>query len=432
VRPGDLVTLTVEKGIYRGLGLARVEGRAVLVSRGLPGDRLVARITAVERGFARASIERRLGGSPDRREAPCALAERCGGCAYQELDYPAQLQLKEAILRESLARGGVAWEGPIRVVGSPREGWRTRATFHVSTPGGRVLLGLREPGSHRVVDLPRCLQVSDAMNAVIARLRRGLEQRAGLARRVSDLRLLEGREPGRVVACLEGELGPADAPQILGLQEGTPLAGLGVRFGASPARRHARLAGDDSVTSAVLGRHFRIHSESFFQANRFLVEALAERVRDHVPAGRRVLDLYSGVGLFALSLAPAAGAVLGIEGSAQAVADALANAEAAGLDHVRFLRGDVGRVLQGLPAEPEESVVLDPPRGGAGAAVMRLVSARAPETIVYVSCDPPTLARDLGILRAGGYALAALDLFDLFPDTFHLEAVALVRRPSAL
>jgi tRNA/tmRNA/rRNA uracil-C5-methylase (TrmA/RlmC/RlmD family) len=266
------------------------------------------------------------------------------------------------------------------------------------------------------------------MNAVMEGLRRSLERRPGLASRVSDLRLAEGREPGRVVASLEGELTAADTPQLLALQDDAPLSGLGARIGPARNRRYSHLAGDPSVVSEVLGRRYRVHSESFFQGNRFLVEDLARTVRERLPAGGRVLDLYSGVGLFALGLAETAQSVLGIEGNAYAVADAVFNAEAAGLSGVRFLQGDVAGVLATVPRDADERIVLDPPRSGAGVALMQAVAARGPAAIVYVSCDPPTLARDLNAVVASGYRLASLDLFDLFPDTFHLETVALLQR----
>jgi len=428
VRPGDVIEVSVAKGIYRGLGLARVDGRAVLVSRGLPGDRVRARISSVETGFARATIEALLEPGPGRRPAPCAHAEACGGCAYQELEYSGQLRLKEAILRESLARAGAAWEGPIAVTASPREAWRTRATFHVATSAYGLHVGLREEGSRRVVPLERCLQVSVAMNEALAGLTRGLEGQASLARRVSDIRLVESGAPGAVVACLEGELAAADAPLLLSLGKDTVLAGLGYLVGPAQRRRHVALSGESFVASEVLGLRFRAHVQSFFQVNRFLVEALARSVRERTPPGGRVLDLYSGVGLFALTLAGQAERVQGVEGSEVGVKDAVRNAEAAGLSNVRFRQGDVAEALASLPLERGERVILDPPRTGAGVATVRLVAAREPEAIVYVSCDPPTLGRDLKTLRGLGYKLASLELFDLFPDTFHLESVALVRR----
>jgi len=168
---------------------------------------------------------------------------------------------------------------------------------------------------------------------------------------------------------------------------------------------------------------------SFFQANRFLVDELAETVVDLVPPGGRVLDLYAGVGLFALPLARRADDVLAVEGNPFAADDAEANAREAGLPNVRVRRSDVLSALAACPAEPGERIVLDPPRTGAGRDVVSAIASRDPAVVVYVSCDPPTLGRDLKLFAAAGYRPERIEMFDLFPDTFHLEALArLVRQ----
>jgi 23S rRNA (uracil1939-C5)-methyltransferase len=167
---------------------------------------------------------------------------------------------------------------------------------------------------------------------------------------------------------------------------------------------------------------------SFFQANRFLVEPLTRAVCGQVPPGGHVIDLYAGVGLFALPLARSADEVLAVEGNPWAARDAEANAEAAGLANLRVWRADVLEALSASPAEPAERIVLDPPRTGAGAEVVQAIVSRAPERVVYVSCDPPTLGRDLKLFQAAGYRPGHVELFDLFPDTLHLETVVALRR----
>src|SRR5262249_30529798 len=173
-RAGDSLEVTVEKGVYRGQGLARHEGQVVLVPRALPGDRLRVRVSSTSRGFLQATGEQLLAPGPSRRPSPCPYVPLCGGCAYQELDYPAQLRLKEAILRESLQRAGAAWDGEIPLAGSPEEGWRTRASLHFETRRGALLLGFREEGSRRVVDIERCLQLSPALNRAALSVRDAL------------------------------------------------------------------------------------------------------------------------------------------------------------------------------------------------------------------------------------------------------------------
>lgn len=425
LRQHDRVEVVVEKGVYRGLGLARHQGQVVFVPRALPGDHVRARVEAVRSGYVEASLEALLAGSPERRPSPCPHVPRCGGCAYQELDYAAQLRLKEGVLRESLQRAGAAWGGEISITPSPEEGWRTRALFHLQARDGSLHLGLHEEGSHRVVDLPYCLQLSAAMNRAARGLRGALERRPDLAGGVRGIDLAESLDGRELVASFETELDAQRAVGLLALAEGAPgLSGLGAVAGRGPARGYVSLRGSPYVHASVLGRELRVHVQSFFQANRFLIEPLVRGVVELIPAGGTVIDLYAGVGLFSLPLAGAAGDVLGVELNSTATDDAAFNARRAGLTNLRLRRGDVLEVLAKSPARPGERIVLDPPRSGAGAAVVQAIAARRPEVVVYVSCDPPTLGRDLATFARAGLRPDALRAFDAFPDTFHLETIA--------
>lgn len=424
--PGDLVELVVEKPVYRGLGLARHEGCVVFVAKSYGGERVLARVEEVGRGYVRAAIERLLEPSPSRRQPPCRHAERCGGCAYQDLDYPEQLRIKEAILRESLARAGVTWQGAIAVRPSPEAGWRLRAELHVDWSGPAPRLGFHEQGSHRLVDVVECVQLSAAMNGAAAALRAALAERRPLAERVRSVEMAESMDGGQRVACLVSDLDVRRAVALSALAGAVPaLSGLLALPGAEPGRPTALvLQGSPFVGADVLGVRLRAHQQAFFQSNRFLVEALARAVLESVPAGAPVLDLYSGVGLFALPLARRGADVVGVEVNAAAVADARANADAAGLGGTRFVAQEVERALATLPSRLGEQVVLDPPRDGASRLAVRAIAGRRPSGITYVSCDPPTLGRDLKLLSGMGFRLASLEAFDMFPDTFHLESIA--------
>lgn len=422
-RRGERLELDIEKAVYRGLGLARHEGLVVLLPRAIPGERVRARVEALERGYARASVEAVLASSPARRSSPCPYVPACGGCSYQEIHYADQLAFKSAILREALTRAGVRWEGELGVAPSPEAGWRTRASLHLAQHG-RWLLGLHEEASHRVVDLEACLQLSDGLNAVLRGLRAGLADPGSRAGRVSGVELAESFDGAQRVAAFIGD-SPAPPPWLRRLSAFAPgLSGLAVSL---PRRRggHAlhTLEGDPHVVSHVGGLALRAHVQSFFQGNRFLTPALLDAVLRLVPPGGPVLDLYAGVGLFALPLARRGDAFRAAELSQAAVIDAQFNARAAGLDAGRIERLDVGAALASWPVEPGERIVLDPPRTGAGRDVVRAVAARRPEVVVYVSCDPPTLGRDLRALDEAGYRLESVEALDLFPDTFHLETV---------
>ena len=424
LRKDQRIEVTVERAVYRGQGLARHDGQVVFVPRGLPGDVLRVRVASVTPGYVKAEIEEVVTAGPGRSDARCPHFSQCGGCAYQHLDPAAQAALKESVLRDALRRAGTAWEGPIAVRPSPPEGWRTRATLHVEQGrDGGVSLGFHREASHDVVDIERCLQLSAPMMAAVRGLRDALDARHGLARAVRDVELAESFDGRRLVASLETTLDPKEAPGAASLGDAVPgLTGLGLVAGEGRRRRFLLLRGDAHVDATVHGLHLRAHVQSFFQANRFLVDALVQEVLDRTPAGGSVLDLYAGVGLFALPLGRRAEEVRGLELSPTAVEDARANAEAAGLSHVRIHSGDV-REMAELPPRPDERIVLDPPRTGAGADVVRMVAARKPASVVYVSCDPPTLGRDLKVFAAEGYAPDSIAAFDLFPDTFHVETV---------
>jgi len=425
-RRGDHVEVVIEKAVYRGRGLGRVDGRVVLVPRAHPGDRVRARLTEVHAGWAEGTIAEVLAAASERRASPCPYVPRCGGCAYQDLAYDAQVRAKEAILRESLARAGVPWDGVVEVHASPERSWRMRASLHFG-PGERgPVLGLRQEGTRRVVDVLTCLQLSDRMNQAARALRDAVAARPALWRHVRGLDLLESVDGSALVASLDTAL-PAHEGQAL-----APLAGVAGLdgFGVATGRRLQWLHGTPFVEATVTGVTLRAHVRSFFQANRFLLEPLARTVVGLVPGGEgRVIDLYCGVGLFALPLAARGEPdVLAVEWAASAAEDARWGARRNGLGGVRVMSGDVDGVLAAVRPQVGERVVLDPPRTGAGPAVVSRVADREPEAVVYVSCDPPTLGRDLAAFAARGYRPDAVHLFDLFPDTFHMETAVRLRR----
>ena len=267
------------------------------------------------------------------------------------------------------------------------------------------------------------------MNQAFRAFARAFADQPTLARRVRDVDIVEALDGSARVACLEGELDVRSATALGSLAERVPaLTGLGARVGTGRGRRFLSLRGEPFVESSVLGLRLRSHVCSFFQANRFLVEPLARTVCELVPPGGRVLDLYAGVGLFALPLARNAEQVLAIETNPFAARDAEANAQAAGASNLRVFRLDALAALAAHPAEPGERIVLDPPRTGAGAEVVQAIASRGPERVVYVSCDPPTLGRDLKHFHAAGYRPDRVELFDMFPDTLHLETVVALAR----
>lgn len=425
LRRGELVELAVEKGVYRGRGLARAGGRVVFVPRAHAGDRVRARVTETHAGWAEAALEEVLDPSPDRRPSPCPYVPRCGGCAYQDYDDAAELRLKEAVLRESLARGGARWDGPVELHRSPVAGWRMRASLHFGRGEAGLRLGLRQEGTRRVVDLEACLQLSASMNHAARALLLELRVRPALAARAHGLELLEAPDGSALVATLETGLERHEASALASLGAAAYLTGLGVR---TRARSLEWLRGAPFVEADVLGVRLRAHAASFFQANRFLLEPLARGVVGLVPPGEtRILDLYAGVGLFALPLAARDRCeTVAVEQSPFAAEDARVSARRAGLA-VGVREAAVEQALASLGAREGERVVVDPPRTGLGRGVVEALAARRPALVVYVSCDPPTLGRDLALFAARGYRPDVVQLYDLFPKTFHMETVVRLR-----
>ena len=369
----DETELLIEKWVYGGEGLARLDGQIALAPFVMPGERVRARIVSHARNMLRATPIEILSPSPARIPAPCPYFGRCGGCHYQHATYEFQLEHKREILRETLRRVG-KFDAPAEIdtiAGEPY-GYRNRVQLHVE--GARA--GYLEAGSHRLCPIEQCPIASPRINQALRENVSGHR----FSRHVESIELFTN----------ETEL---QAP-------GAERAPLEYRVGEE---------------------NYRVSRGSFFQVNRFLIERLVERVTLGVQ-GRSALDLYAGVGLFSLPLGRRFEEVVAVESSAGAHADLEYNARRAVLP-VRTERVGADVYLEEISDVPD-LIVADPPRAGLSkAAVRELLRLRSPR-LVMVSCDPATLGRDLAPLLAAGYRMERLTMVDLFPQTYHIEAVA--------
>jgi 23S rRNA (uracil1939-C5)-methyltransferase len=449
-RRGDVLELTVDDLAFGGEGVGRVDGFVVFVRGGLPGDRLRVRIVETRGRYGRAVIERVESPALERIDAPCPYFGRCGGCRLQHLAYPAQLAFKERQVRECLQRlGGLgAFElRPIMAAPEPY-GYRNKMEFTVSGPAGQAVLGLHEAERYDVVlDIERCLLQSDTMNTLLDEVRaqarrRGLSiwdqaTESGLLRFVT---LREGRRTGEAMVNVV-----ASAPDLEAL---TPVAeAVHARVPATASvvlnvnakkasvavgTEEHLLLGREHITESLGGLTFQVSASSFFQTNTLQAERLFDVVLDActLDGSETVLDLYSGTGAISLLLARRCRWVYGVEVSAAAIADAVRNARANGIDNCTFLTGEVRHVLPDLMQQGIRApvVVADPPRAGFHPKALAALAALGPERLVYVSCNPSTLARDLGDLVRRGYRLEWVQPVDMFPQTPHIEAVARLRR----
>ena len=468
----DSLLLSIEKLIYGGDGLARTpvdadgRSRAVFVPFVLPGERIEAEIQQEKTGFARGSLTQLIEASPDRAEPRCPYFRHCGGCHYQHIPYEPQLQFKAGILRETLQRiAKIELLAEIRLHASPPWNYRNRTRLQVRT-SPEFALGYFRFASHELLPVRECPISSPLLNRVIAQLLAlgGLNcptavEEIELFADAADEHLLTWAFCGRN-ADQKDLLHWADAvqrelPEISGMTFFSPR-----NFSEQPSSKRkssARSSGqrfDDDVPAdaKVLAQsgaksiryrtknhEYQVSAGAFFQVNRHLIDDLISVVTGDA-GGDLALDLYAGVGLFSVPLAEKFRHIFSVEASHISHADFAQNVPAnvkavvartedfLKIEYPKsdYLRSDYSR-SRPVRQRPD-LVVLDPPRAGAGKAVIdSLIALEAPR-VRYVSCDPATLARDIALLLAAGYHIEEAHLFDLFPETFHIESVMLLER----
>lgn len=388
-KPGDVLEVTVERIVPRGLGLAFAEELTMFVPLSAPGDRLVVRLDQVKGRTAFAEIESVVEPSSERGVPPCKYFGTCGGCDFQQLPYERQLTAKVEIIKDSLHRIGKIDITDLSIIPSPNPlAYRTRAMWHVDTRQGKM--GYYKRNSHDVVDIDHCPILDPALDATLQRFRSEID----------PARFWEEKAIVEAAVGTDGNIS-INSPDL-------PEA---VR--------------EVSVNAA--GERYAFDARSFFQGNLSLVEKLIETATAGT-AGEHALDLYCGVGLFSLPLARRFKNVTGVEANERAIEFAERNAKDAGLSNVRFFAEGVSKFLFGRNPGPTDFVLLDPPRAGTEKNVIRKIIELKPKEISYVACDPSILARDLRRLIDGGYAIDSITALDLFPQTHHVETVARLSR----
>ena len=433
----------------QGLGTAP-SGYTVFVPFSAPGDRVKVRMREVKRTYARADILEVLSPGAQRVAAPCPVAGRCGGCSWQHLAYPAQLEAKRRFLSEALARiGGLAGVPVEEVLASPRTlGYRNKAQVPFSPrPGGGFEMGFFAEGSHRVVPLPEsgcAIQpggANRALKAAEALLRSSGVPAYDEGSGEGELRHLLARvnSAGQVmlVFVTRGPVSKAlkvaaeslrkEMPELVSvLHNRQPSPGNLILGGETRL-----LAGQDHLVEELGGLRFKVSATSFFQVNSLQVEAMwSLLLGSREWSGKEgVLELYCGVGTLSLPLAKACGRLLGLESSAGAVRDARENAALNGVGNASFfqLGAEAGFDLAEKQGFKPEVLVVDPPRKGLEPGLTAEILKHRPAEILYVSCDPASLARDLGALARGGYGVERVRPLDLFPQTYHVESVTCLK-----
>jgi tRNA/tmRNA/rRNA uracil-C5-methylase (TrmA/RlmC/RlmD family) len=388
----DEVELEITTLTNLGSGLGRIDGWVIMVPFTLPGERVKARIYRNRPNCSEADLIEVIQPSPQRITPTCPLFTTCGGCQYQHLDYAEQLRWKRQHVVDAIERIGGLNAKVEETQGSPRAyGYRSKLTPHYQRPHeGRVdpVGFLRQGNRHRLVDVPHCPIAMDSINEALPEVRDDLNRKASAGKLKRGGTLLLRAHSGGVATVT-----------------------------------------DEVIEEVIAGLRFRFKAGDFFQNNPFILEELISYVRACLVERptRWLVDTYCGSGLFSLALANQVEASLGIEISESSIAWARKNAKLNGIENARFLSGDAGQLFSEVdfPA-PETTVLLDPPRKGCDEIFLEQLFRFRPRQIVYVSCEPATQARDLKVMQAEGYQILHLKPFDLFPQTRHVESVAVL------
>jgi 23S rRNA (uracil1939-C5)-methyltransferase len=431
--------ITIEKLIYGGEGLAHHDGSTVFVPFVLPAERVAVEAVEQKKKFVRGRVERILQAAPERVAARCPHFGICGGCDYQHIPYEAQLKFKADILRETLRRiGKIEWAGEITTHGSPPWAYRNRAQWKVrplensgdevasevgGDGGGKLGIGYFRANSTALCAVEDCSIISPLLLKTLLSLRAALAAGA-LPRGLREIEaFVDATDTKLLLTATFAGFPSRAAEHAETFRKAVPeIASL---LFHDPSHDRMELYGPGFVEYAAGGISYRVGHFSFFQVNRFLVEELAREVAEREEGGNLAIDLFAGVGLFSIPLAKRFARVLAVESNPAAARDLETNMRGQGSIEVRS--AEVEQFLKRNKERPD-LVVLDPPRAGLTPESVERLGRLRPERITYVSCEPPTLARDLVLFGKAGYDCTEVHLFDLFPQTFHMETVVRLRK----
>jgi len=431
----DELLLSIEKLLYGGDGLAHADGNTVFVPYVLPGEHVRAAVRTKKKKLIKAKLLEVTKAAPARIAPTCPHFGVCGGCHFQHIEFGEQGRLKTEILRETISRlGGVAWNGEIRAHSAEAYGYRNRAQWAYRDELPRAF-GYFLPESAHIVPIDQCPVLSPGLTKVFGQLQE-LARANSLPPGILEIEAFVDSEDAKLALNIAFERFSKPAKDLIADFK-TALPQLDSLLLLDQSKNRFELSGPGYLTHQAGGFSFRVSHLSFFQVNRFLIEEMLKSVLEGAKGGY-ALDLYAGVGFFTLPLAKSFTRVVSVDANLSATRDLRVNAEAAGMQVVSH--NEHAEDFLKKEQEQPDFVVLDPPRFGLGAEVAaRLANLGAPE-IAYLSCDPSTLARDLAVLTASDrrpatevapahrYEITQVHLFDLFPQTFHIETLVRLRR----
>jgi 23S rRNA (uracil1939-C5)-methyltransferase len=423
----------IEKLVYGGDGLAHHDGHTVFVPLVLPGELVEIESSARKKKFIRGRLERVVESSAERVAAPCPHYGRCGGCQYQHMPYEAQLRYKAEILRETLGRiGRIQWTGAIETQASPPFGYRNRAQWKLRAnqegAAGSAGIGYFEMGSTKLCAVSECTILSPRLADTLSRLRHMVSQGKVLSA-IDEIEAFADSNDEKILLNLSAER-LADSPESIAAALHESLPNVESILIQDRRADNFHLAGPGYLTYEVSGARYRVGHLSFFQVNRFLVEPLVDAVIGKT-RGKLALDLFAGVGLFTVALARQFERVIGVESNLAAAKDLENNLKECG-GASPSARNITTEGFLSRWHETPDLVVVDPPRAGVETEALVRLKKLSPARIHYVSCDPATLGRDLaqlvGTNDAQAYEIEDINLFDIFPQTYHMEVLVRLRR----
>ena len=427
----DPIDVRIEKLVYGGEGLAHHEGHTVFAPFVLPDESVSIEPVETRKKFIRGRVAQIKTPSADRAVAPCPYFGVCGGCNYQHIPYELQLHYKAEILRETLARlGRLRWEGPIVPHASPPFAYRNRVQWKIGLDEtGAREIGYFQAGSQKLCPIRQCPIASPRLNETLGAIV-DLLKSGKLPAELREIEVFADHDDDRLLLNLDLD-GANGAAADLAATFRAALPSVETTLVHDRRTDHFELVGPGYIKYRVGDHTYRIGHLSFFQVNRFVLDELVRTVIGEA-RGKLALDLFAGVGLFSLPLANRFERLVAVEANEAAARDLESNLQASGAASPNLRQTTVEAFLEQWHERPD-LVVLDPPRTGVAARALARLSKIAPQEIIYLSCDPATLARDLAILAGDaqnprGYQISELHLVDIFPQTYHIEALVRLSR----
>ena len=450
LKKNEIYTVSIDGYGSQAQGVCHIDGRAVFVPRALPGESWEIKILKVTNTAVYARGEKLLLPSPRRQEAECPWFGVCGGCDFWHMDYAEETRLKAQRVKTCLNRLAGEELSEVPILAAPTcLGYRNKAQYPVAAEKGRAYAGFFRAGTHQVVQIPRCRILPEQTDQVKTLVIDYVNQcripvydetaHTGLLRHIYVRR---GAVSGQILVCLviNGQAIPKPEELIRRLKTVPGFTTLVLSVNRKKGNvvlgeEFIPLCGPGFIEDTLCGLTFRLSARSFYQVNHHQAQRLYETAISLAETGKEdtVLDLYCGVGTITLAMAGAAGKVIGVEVIPQAVEDARENAKRNGIANAEFFCADAGQAALRLEAEGirPDVVVVDPPRKGLNADTIEALGRMAPQRLVYVSCDPATLARDVAALKEKGYSLKTVQAADLFPRCAHVETVCLLSKLNA-